>query len=376
MVQRIIQNILIQNIQAEKAIGLFGARRTGKTVLMQQIAKIMKDKKILMVHGENLDVAEVLSSLRVSMLRNFLQGYDFLFIDEAQGIPDIGSNLKLIVDTLPRVGIFYTGSAAFNLAQKTGQPLTGRGRNFMLFPFTQAELEEDFINAKENLENRLVYGAYPQVVQSKIDDEKIAILESIKDGYLLKDILELDNLKNSLFILNLLRLLAFQIGNDVSIAELASALNANRKTIVRYLELLEKCFVIFAHYGFSRNLRKEFSKSPRFYFWDNGIRNVIIQNFNSLRLRDDVGKLWENYCISERKKINHYKQYPVNYYFWRTYDQKEIDLVEESGGKLTGFEFKWKPGKPKVPTDFMNAYPGSTFQIITPDNYIDFIAYH
>ncbi|MDP2423193.1 MAG: ATP-binding protein [Bacteroidales bacterium] len=373
MKQRLIQSQLIQSIQPGKAIGLFGARRTGKTMVMQSIYQKLSDKKILLVQGENLDVSEILSSQRVSTLKKFLSGYELLFIDEAQRIPNIGVNLKLIIDTIPDVGIFFTGSAAFDLSQKTGEPLTGRGRNFMLYPFAQAELEEDFLQAKENLESRLIYGYYPQVVLSESNDEKIATLASIRDGYLLKDILELDNLKNSLFILNLLRLLAFQIGNDVSLAELASALHVSRKTVVRYIDLLEKSYVIFPHYGFSRNLRKEFSKSPRFYFWDNGIRNVIIQNFNRLQVRDDVGKLWENFCIAERKKINHYRQRLVNYYFWRTYDQKEIDLIEESTGLLYGFEFKWKPGKTKTQYDFLNAYPGSSLQVITPENYLDFI---
>lgn len=373
MVSRIIENTLIKQIQQGKVIGLFGARRTGKTVLMQTIKEKMKVQNILMVHGENLDVAEILSSTRTSVLKKFLAGYDLLFVDEAQKIPNIGDNLKLIVDTIPEVGIFVTGSSAFDLNRKIGEPLTGRGRNYLLFPFAQAELDEDFLKQKENLETRLVYGYYPQVVISETIEDKIAALESIKNGYLLRDILELDNLKDSLFILNLLRLLAFQVGNDVSVAELANSLQVSRKTVVRYLELLEKCFIIFSHQGFSRNLRKEFSKSPRYYFWDNGIRNVVINNFNRLDLRDDVGRLWENYCIAERRKMNHYNSRNVNYYFWRTYDQKEIDLIEEWNGKLLGTEFKWKAGKARNQAEFLGAYKDSTFEVITRENYFDFI---
>jgi predicted AAA+ superfamily ATPase len=235
------------------------------------------------------------------------------------------------------------------------------------------EMEENFLQSKENLELRLLYGGYPQVITASGSKERTNILTSVRDGYLLKDILELDNQKDSLFVFNLLRLIAFQIGNDISFSELASKLNVNKKTVMRYLELLEKCYVIFSLHGFSRNLRNEYTKSPRYYFWDNGIRNVLISNFNSLNLRDDIGKLWENYCISERLKKNHYRQQMVNHYFWRTYDQKEIDLIEESGGKLTGFEFKWAESKTKTPQQFLDAYDQSEFKVINRDNYLDFI---
>lgn len=373
MVERIIKNRIIKDILPGTVTGLFGARRTGKTILMEAIYKEMSDKKILLVHGENLDIAEVLSSQRTGVLKKFLSGYNYLFVDEAQKIPNIGVNLKLIVDTIPETAVFVTGSSAFDLNKKIGEPLTGRGQNYMLFPFSQAELNEDYLQTKENLESRIIYGSYPQVVFAETSADKIKVLESIKNGYLLRDILELDNLKDSLFVLNLLRLLAFQIGNDVSLSELAKSLQVNRKTVTRYLELLEKCYIIFPHHGFSRNLRKEFSKSSRYYFWDNGIRNAVILNFNRLNLRDDVGRLWENYCITERKKINHYRQRMVNCYFWRTYDQKEIDLIEESGAKLSGFEFKWKMKKTKIPKEFLETYKGSTFEIISRENYLDFI---
>lgn len=373
MISRIIKNSIIKSIRPGFVTGLFGARRTGKTVLMGSIYNDLTKKKILKVQGENLDVAEILSSQRISVLKKFLAGYDLLFIDEAQELDNIGTILKLIVDEIPEVGIFITGSSALDLKKKTGEPLTGRSRNFYLFPFAQAELEEDFLQTKENLESRLIYGYYPQVVTSSNDEDKVSILESIKNGYLFKDILELDNNKNSLFIINLLRLIAFQIGNDISYSEIASALQVNRLTVIRYLELLEKCYIIFSHHGFSRNLRKEFTKSPRFYFWDNGIRNSIIMNFNRNDLRDDTGRLWENYCISERRKMNHYKNRLVNSYFWRTYDQKEIDLIEECGGQLSGFELKWKKDKTQIPGRFLESYPGSKAEIITKDNYIDFI---
>lgn len=326
-----------------------------------------------MVNGENLDVAEILSSQRLSILRSFLAGYDYLFIDEAQKIPGIEINLKLLVDSIPEVIVFVTGSSGFDLKNKLGEPLTGRSKYFHLYPVAQLELEEDYLKAKENLETRLIYGSYPQVVVAVNDPQRKDVLESIKNGFLLKDIMALDNLKDSLFIMNLLRLIAFQIGNDVSHHELSKSLGVSKNTVARYLDLLEKCFIIFSLQGFSRNLRNEITKSKRYFFWDNGVRNVVISNFNRLSLRDDTGKLWENYCICERMKRNHYLAKGCNYYFWRTYQQKEIDLIEESGGKLSGSEFKWKEKPAKPPAEFLNTYTGSSFQVIHNTNYLEFI---
>lgn len=326
-----------------------------------------------MVQGDNLDVAEILSSQRLSVLKQFLAGYNYLFIDEAQKIPNIGNSLKLIVDTIPEIILFVTGSSAFDLKNKIGEPLTGRNKYYYLYPISQLELEEDYLQLKENLETRLIFGSYPQVITAKNDSQKLDVLESIKNGVLLKDILELDNIKDSIFVVSLLRLIAFQIGNDVSHNELANTLGVSKNTIARYLELLEKCYILFSLQSFSRNLRKEISKSKRYFFWDNGIRNVVISNFNRLQLRDDIGRLWENYCISERMKRNHYLAQPCNYYFWRTYDQQEIDLIEESGGELRGFEFKWSEKKIKTPRLFLNTYDNSTFSQIHNQNYIGFI---
>jgi predicted AAA+ superfamily ATPase len=352
---------------------LFGARRTGKTYLMERIRSELEGKKILMVQGDNLDVAEILSSQRLSLLKQFTAGYDYLFIDEAQKIPSIGINLKLIVDAIPDIVVFVTGSSAFDLRNKLGEPLTGRSRYFYLYPIAQLELHEDYLKAKENLETRLLFGSYPQVVTAGNDRQRIDLLESIRNGALLNDILELDNLKDSLFILNLLRSIAFQIGNDVSVNELASGLGVSKNTVSRYLELLEKCYILFSLPGFSRNLRKEIVKSRRYFFWDNGIRNTVISNFNRLSIRDDVGRLWENYCIYERMKRNHYKSDLCNYYFWRTYDQKEIDFIEDSGGKLNGYEFKWKEKAGKIPHEFLTTYKNSAFQMIHKENHLDFI---
>ena len=353
-------------------VGIFGARRTGKTFLMETIREVSGDK-VLMVQGDNLDVSEVLASQRLSQLKRFVEGFDYLFIDEAQKIPDIGINLKLMVDNIPGLHILVSGSSSFDLRTKIGEPLTGRSQFYHLYPIAQLELEENFLQIRENLDLRLIYGSYPQVVTSSSSQERAAILTSIRDGYLLKDILELDNQKDSLFIFNLLRLIAFQIGNDVSFSELASRLNVNKKTVMRYLDLLEKCFVLFSLHGFSRNLRNEYTKSPRYYFWDNGIRNVLVSNFNPLHLRDDIGKLWENYCISELLKKSHYQQQTVTHYYWRTYEQKEIDLIEDAGGKLIGFEFKYTECKVKPPRQFLDAYDHSEFKVVNRENYLEFI---
>ncbi|OGS47045.1 MAG: hypothetical protein A2539_06935 [Elusimicrobia bacterium RIFOXYD2_FULL_34_15] len=375
MIPRFIQNQIQTSLKPGKVIGLFGARRTGKTVLMNLVKENLKNKKILIVNGENLDVIEILSSQRLSILEKFVFGYKYLFIDEAQKIPNIGLNLKLIVDNIPGISVFVTGSSAFDLKNKIGEPLVGRNKFFYLYPISQLELNnyQNYLKNKENLEDRLIYGMYPQVLLEKSLKGKKELLESIRDGYLLRDILQLDNLKNSLFIFNLLRLIAFQIGNDISYSELASNLNANKRTVMRYLELLEKSFILFSLYGFSRNLRKEYTKTPRYFFWDNGIRNAVISNYNNIAMRDDIGKLWENYCISERIKKLHYKNIQSNKYFWRTYDLKEIDLVEERGGRLWGFECKWKVKNVKPPKDFIETYKNSKFIVINQDNYVDII---
>ena len=374
MISRFITNQVIKSLEPSKVVGVFGPRRSGKTTLMNFIRKKIGHENILMVHGENLDVIEILSSQRTSTLKRFIGKNKYLFVDEAQKVPRIGINLKLIVDTIPEVSILVTGSSSFDLRNKIGEPLVGRSRYYYLYPLSLLEINENnYLKQKEILEEQLIYGFYPQVFTSETVKQKIIELESIRDGYLLKDILELDNLKDSLFIFNLLRQIAFQIGQDISYSELASNLNVNKKTVMRYLELLEKSYIIFSHQGFSRNLRKEYTKSPRYYFWDNGVRNSLISNYNRLNLRDDIGKLWENFCISERVKYTSYKQIVANKFFWRTYDKKEIDLIEEREGKLYAFECKYTKKDIKAPKDFIKSYPNSDFFVINKDNYLDFL---
>lgn len=375
MIARFIEKELLKELRPAHVVCLFGARRTGKTVLLGSLAKKLKGRKLLSLHGQNLGVQEAFSSQRVEIIQKYTAGYDVVFIDEAQYISNIGLNLKLAVDTIPKISFLVTGSSAFDLKNKLGEPLVGRSTFLRLYSLSQLELSnsENAFEALANLETRLIYGSYPQVVFSKTDSQKRKILENLRDGYLLKDILALENLKDSVFVFNLLRLIAFQIGHDISYAELAQNLNVHPDTVRRYLELLEKIFIIFSRQGYSRNLRKEYTKTPRYYFWDNGIRNIIVSNLNDLTSRDDVGALWENYCVAERSKRNKYKNILVNSFYWRTYDQKEIDLIEERDGRLFGYEMKWGNIRVKAPKDFLATYTGAKFSVVSKQNYLDFI---
>jgi predicted AAA+ superfamily ATPase len=302
---------------------------------------------------------------------------ELLVIDEAQRVPNIGINLKILIDSFPNAIVIATGSASFELANKISEPLTGRTLTFNLYPVSYPELRQTIgaIEARSQLERWLVWGGYPAIVSTEDPVLREKALGELVGAYLYRDILELEGVRRSEKIVDLLRLLAFQIGQEVSIAELATNLALNRQTVERYLDLLEKVFVIFRVGGFSRNLRKEITKNARYYFYDIGVRNSLIQNFNPLHLRDDVGQLWENYLTIERRKANQVAGRSVNSYFWRTYDQKEIDCIEEHGGKLFGFEFKWREGGIRRVTrkEFMEAYPDSTLAAITQKNFESFL---
>lgn len=271
-----------------------------------------------------------------------------------------------------------TGSSVFDLSNKLGEPLVGRQRTIQLFPIAQSELNsiQDYISTKAKLEERLIYGSYPELFHLKTYDEKANYLEELVSSYLLRDILAFNGIKKSDKLIKLLQLIALQVGHQVSIDELASNLQGiSRNTVESYLDLLEKVFVIYKVGGFSRNLRKEVVKSNKWFFYDNGIRNALINNFNPLNLRTDTGQLWENYLMSERKKVNSYAQRRIKTYFWRTYDQQEIDLIEEKDGKLSAYEFKWSSNKKsKVPAAFKTAYPDAEFEVISQDNFLKFIS--
>ena len=353
---------------------LYGARRVGKTELIRNLLKDISGK-IFTGEGDDIDLAEILSSESKSQILSVFEDFDFIFIDEAQKIKNIGQALKILVDNLSDATIIASGSSSFRLSSQVGAPLTGRSSTNMLFPISLLELKHQFggMHIVQNLENYLIYGMYPEVLNIKNTKDKISYLLELRNSYLLKDILELENVRNSATMYDLLRLIAFQIGNEVSLSELGNSLGIAKQTVGRYLDLLEKSFIIKKVGGFSRNLRKEITKTNRYYFSDNGIRNAIINNFNPIEMRNDTGMLWENFMFTERIKKQHYHKIFSNNYFWRTYDQKEVDLAEEREGKLFGYEFKWRNKKNKIQKEWLETYKNSSFEIIHKDNFLHFV---
>jgi len=359
-----------------KVVVLYGPRQVGKTTLAIDLMQSLP-YRAKYISADELLYREALASQSRQTLGELLGDAELLVIDEAQRVPEIGLNLKILVDSFPQARILVTGSASFDLASKISEPLTGRQLTFHLYPLSYAELSAAFgaLETRSQLERWLVWGGYPAIVTAESPQLRQRLLNELTGAYLYRDLFELDGLRRAAKIADLLRLLAFQIGQEVSVAELAAALALNRQTVERYLDLLEKVFVIFRVGGFSRNLRKEVTKNARYYFYDNGVRNSLIQNFNPLHLRNDVGQLWENFLITERRKANQLAGRVVNTYFWRTYDQKEIDYLEESGGLLSGYEFKWQetPLRRSVRTEFLRAYPQASLSVIHPDNFRDFV---
>ncbi|NGX61860.1 MAG: hypothetical protein K940chlam9_01349 [Chlamydiae bacterium] len=333
------------------------------------------EKDYLLVNGEDIYVEDYLSSRSLDKLKNFVGNTKLLVIDEAQKIPDIGANLKLLVDHLPDLAIVSTGSSVFDLARQMGEPLTGRKKVLHLFPLSQMELGalETASQTKANLECRLIFGSYPEVVLLPSDREREEYLQELIRDYLFKDILAMDGVKKSKKLVQLLQLIAFQIGKEVSYSELATQLGMSKSTVEKYLDLLEQVFVLVNIRGFSRNLRSEVTKTSRYYFYDLGIRNTLINNFNPLSIRNDTGTLWENYLVMERLKKQHYQNIYSNNYFWRTYDQKEIDWVEEREGGLSAYEFKWSGKKTQALKLWHKTYPDAPFTLIDRENYLPFI---
>jgi predicted AAA+ superfamily ATPase len=376
IIERLAKKILQNKIQPGKVVLLYGPRRVGKTTLLEDLFKNdPQQDRLLFVNGEQKIIQDDLTGQSVEKLKRFIGNHTLIIIDEAQKIPDIGSNLKLLVDSLPRVAVIASGSASFNLAQEVGEPLTGRKKTITLFPIAASEIiaTNGTSYYQENLERLLITGCYPELFTIPNSKDQEEYLRELVDAYLFRDILELDDVRNPKKIRDLITLLAFQIGHEVSLNELANNLNMHNTTVARYLDLLEKSFVIINIRGFSRNLRKEVTKTSRYYFYDNGIRNALINNFNPLALRDDVGMLWENYLVMERLKKQSYTGLSANNYFWRTYDQKEIDWVEEREGKLFGYEFTWGKKSDKPPKDWTIYYPHAEFQLITRENFLKFI---
>lgn len=361
-------------IKPNKALIIFGARQVGKTTLLQDYLHTTK-LKYKLDSGDNIHIQQLLDSQDIDKIVEYAQGYDLITIDEAQKIKNVGQGLKILIDNIPGIKIIATGSSSFELAGQIGEPLTGRKITLTLYPISQFELETIYnrYELKSRLEEFLIFGSYPEIITSNNKTEKIRLLNEIASSYLLKDILELERVKSSKILIDLLRHLAFQIGSEVSLTEIAQKIGIDYKTVARYIDLFEKAFVLYNLRGFSRNLRKEITKKSKYYFYDTGIRNAIISNFNSLDIRNDAGILWENFLFMERLKKQAYKNIDTNNYFWRTWDQKEIDLIEEHGGKLFGYEFKWGNKSVKAPKEWLNTYPDADFSVINQDNYLDFI---
>jgi uncharacterized protein len=373
-IQRKLKGILLNYLTSGKVNIVYGARRVGKTFLIKKIVEEI-NLPYLWLNGDLPDTQDFLSERNLGKYKSILAGKELLVIDEAQIVPNIGLALKIIVDEIPALKIIASGSSAFDLSNNLGEPLVGRAHWHEMFPVSQEEISfhENYIETRRNLDERLIYGSYPEVYLLPNIDEKENYLRELVSSYLLKDIISFDGIRNSSKVFDLLKLIAFQMGKEVSLLELAKQLEMSKNTVEKYLDLLEKVYVLKQIRGFSKNLRKEITKSSRWYFWDNGVRNAVIGDFRNISFRNDVGELWENYLMMERLKKNKYERNHKETYFWRTYDQQEIDCIEVKNQEIEAFEFKWGNKKANIPKAFAGAYPGAKFTVVSKENYLDFI---
>ena len=357
-----------------KAIIILGARQVGKTTLLKEFIQGKADK-VLFLNCDDPMTVSLLTNRNLKQLQLLVGTARIIVIDEAQKVDNVGLTLKMMVDNFPDLQVIATGSSAFELRNKLNEPLTGRKYEYQLFPISTSEIYKtgSYIDVVQLLEPRLIYGSYPDILTHAAEAHEL--LKSLADSYLYKDILATDNLRKPDLLDKLLKALAFQVGSEVSYNELSQIIGSDAKTVERYIELLEKCFIIFRLNGLSRNLRNELKKAKKIYFYDNGVRNAVIQQFAPLEIRNDVGALWENFFIAERIKYNHYRQHYCNVYFWRTKAQQEIDYIEEADGQFTVFEMKWNPKRANstIPSSFLKAYPVAESVIITPENYLEYL---
>jgi len=370
MYQRKLEDIVKDKIGSGKAIIVVGARQVGKTTL---IKSILQEKKYLFLDADDPTIRQLLSSPNTEQIRTILGDYKLVFVDEAQRIEKIGLTLKIITDQFKDVQLFVSGSSSFDLGNELNEPLTGRKWEYELYPISWEEFEkkEGFVKSEQQIENRLLFGFYPEVLNNKGNERDI--LKNLASSYLYRDILAFSDIRKPEILDNLLLALALQVGSEVNYNELAQTIGVNKITIQKYIDILEKAYIVFRLGAFSRNLRNEIKRNRKIYFYDNGIRNMIIGNFNSLKLRTDVGALWENFLISERVKQNIYNDTFARMYFWRTKQQQEVDFVEEKDGKIFGYEFKWKPkSKVKIPETFTKTYHAKTI-IIDRNNFREFV---
>lgn len=371
-IQKVIENALKEN----RIIIIYGARQVGKTTLVQKIKKNFKGESFY-YNGDLQSTREFFDYKKAESLSKKLEDLDLIIIDEAQRIKNVGLTLKILHDSNKNLKIIATGSSSFDLSNTIKEPLTGRKYEFNLYPLSLKETVKlhDPASLPENIEQALRFGQYPEIFTTQNEHKKIQKLQEITGSYLFKDVFEFQDLKKYPILESLLQLLALQLGSEVSFQELAQKLQIDQTTVQKYVYLLESAFIIFRLPAFSRNIRKEITKSRKIYFYDLGIRNTLIQNWNTMNIRNDKGALWENLCIIERIKFLHYTQNTAHHYFWRTYDQKEIDLIEDSEGTIKAYEFKChKTKKVKCPKIFKENYPKSTFEVFTPQNIMDFLS--
>lgn len=375
-IARELKKQISDRLKPQKVMLIYGARRVGKTLLLREIYNEFDGKKLLL-NGESADTVRMIADKSISNYKRLFEGVELLAIDEAQHIPEIGMKLKLMVDEIPGLSIIATGSSSFDLQNQAGEPLVGRCTRFMLTPFSIRELskQQTTFETIANIEQYLVYGSYPELSSITTVSEQAHYLTEIVDSYLLRDILAVDGIKNAQKMHDLLRLIAYQVGSEVSTEELGKQLGISRNTAERYLDLLQKVFVLYRLGGYSKNLRKEVTKSSKWYFIDNGIRNAVLNDFRPFadRSSEERGALWENFIISERMKIKHNEMKNVNMYFWRTYDQQEIDLIEEENNSLSAFEMKAGKKNPKAPKAFADAYPDAEFNVVNRENFWEYV---
>ena len=374
MITRELQAKIEEKLFKGKAIIVVGARQVGKTTLFNEVLR-HRPEKTIRLNLDEADARELLSHPTMAELQQLIADNSIVMIDDAQRATDIGLTLKRIQDNFPQVQLMVTGSSSFDLRAKINEPMTGRKWEYMLYPLSTGELlhSKGILFVRQSLEGRLIYGSYPDVLNYQ--SEARETLTNLTGSYLYKDLLEMDGIRRPALLEKLLVALALQIGSEVSYNELAQTIGSDSKTVEKYIDLLEKCFIVFRLQAFSRNLRNELKKSRKIYFYDNGVRNAILQNFTPLALRNDTGALWENFFISERLKANHYTGHYAKSYFWRTKSQQEIDYVEEADGEFRAFELKWnsKKANATIPASFRQTYPVAEAVVVTPDNYLHYL---
>lgn len=370
MIERKLKSIIDGKIPSGKAILVIGPRQVGKTTLIREI---LQDKDFLFLDGDDPSTRLLLTNPNTEQLKDIIKNKPFVFVDEAQRIDNIGITLKIIVDQIKSTQILVSGSSSFEISNLTNEPLTGRKWEYTLFPISWAEFENyaGVLKAIQQLPLRLVYGMYPEIITNP--GKEFDLIKQLTESYLYKDVLAFDAIRKPDVVKKLLQALALQVGSEVSLRELSNLLSVDAKTVSSYINILEQSYVIFRLTAFSRNLRNEIKTNQKIYFYDNGILNMLKGNLNPLETRNDIGALWENFLISERIKKNEYNQSLARIYFWRTKQQQEIDLVEDVGGKIFGYEFKWNPkANVRVPNSFIESYKAD-FKVITTDNFREFI---